>query len=164
MKKFGITNKLEKAHFLSQCAHESGNFKWKTEFASGAAYEGRSDLGNNRAGDGKRYKGRGYIQITGRSNYTTINTWMKQNGYNDDVVANPELLATKYPALSAVWFWTQQQGVKQFPEKAKEGATSAVVEKITRWINGGTNGLDDRKKKFSFYWDKLKDNNPDPYV
>lgn len=164
MKKFGITNKLEKAHFLSQCAHESGNFKWKTEFASGAAYEGRSDLGNNRAGDGKRYKGRGYIQITGRSNYTTINTWMKQNGYNDDVVANPELLATKYPALSAVWFWTQQQGVKQFPSKAKEGATSAVVEKITRWINGGTNGLDDRKKKFSFYWDKLKDNNPDPYV
>lgn len=164
MKRFGITDKLEKAHFLAQCAHESGNFKWKTEFASGAAYEGRSDLGNTQKGDGVRFKGRGYIQITGRANYTAINKWMKDNGYTDDVVAKPELLATKYPALSAVWFWTQQKGVKQFPTKAKEGATSAVVEKISRWVNGGDNGLEDRKKKFSFYWGKLKGTNPDPYV
>ena len=158
MKDYGINDPLEQAHFLAQCAHESGQFQWKREFASGKAYEGRSDLGNTQPGDGVRYKGRGYIQITGRANYTAYNKYLKSKGKNDDVVANPELLEGKYAADCSVWFWSilGPQGVKNFPKKAKEGATDAVVTKISRWVNGGDNGLADRKEKFKYYWGILE--------
>ena len=71
MRKYGVgRSPLERAHFLAQCAHESGGFIYREELASGAAYEGRRDLGNTQSGDGVRFKGRGYIQLTGRANYT----------------------------------------------------------------------------------------------
>jgi putative chitinase len=158
MKDYGITSPLEQAHFLAQCAHESGNFQWKREFASGKAYEGRDDLGNTQPGDGVRYKGRGYIQITGRANYTAYNKYLKSKGINDDVVANPTLLEGKFAADCSVWFWkiAGPKGVKNFPRKSNEGATEAIVTKISAWVNGGTNGLKDRLEKFGYYWSILK--------
>ena len=158
MKDYGITSALERAHFLAQCAHESGQFAWKREFASGKAYEGRESLGNTQKGDGVRYKGRGYIQITGRANYTEYNKYLKSKGINDDVVANPELLEGKFAADCSVWFWkiAGPKGVKNFPKKANEGAGMDIVTKISIWINGGENGLADRKEKFTYYWSVLE--------
>ena len=77
-----------------------------------------------------------------------------------DVVANPELLEGKFAADCSVWFWKilGPQGVKNFPKKANEGATEAVVTKISRWVNGGDNGLADRKEKFAYYWSVLEKN------
>ena len=77
--KFNITTPLRLAHFLAQCAHESGNFKFITEFASGSAYEGRKDLGNTQPGDGVRFKGRGFIQLTGRANYSKFSTFCNED-------------------------------------------------------------------------------------
>lgn len=161
MKDYGITTALEKAHFLAQCAHESGQFAWKREFASGEAYENRcKGLGNCSPGDGKRYKGRGYIQITGKANYTSYNDYLKVRGINDDVVANPELLEGKFAADCSVWFWcvAGPKGVKNFPKKANEGASLEIVTKISRWVNGGDNGLQDRIDKFGYYWSVLEKN------
>jgi putative chitinase len=165
MKDYGIKSALERAHFLAQCAHESGQFAWKREFASGKAYEGRKDLGNTQTGDGVRYKGRGYIQITGRANYTSYNTYLKSKGIKDDVVANPELLEGKFAADCSVWFWSVAgpKGVKNFPKKANEGAGMDIVTKISRWVNGGDNGLADRKEKFTYYWSVLE-KNPSSYT
>lgn len=164
MKDYGIKTALEKAHFLAQCAHESGEFAWKREFASGKAYEGRKDLGNTQTGDGVKYKGRGYIQITGRANYTAYNKYLKEKGINDDVVTNPTLLEGKFAADCSVWYWVVlgPPNNKNFTKKANEGATEAIVTKISRWVNGGDNGLADRKTKFNFYWSIL-DKNPNSY-
>jgi predicted chitinase len=84
--KEGVTNKAQLAYILATTVHESGAGKYMEELASGSAYEGRSDLGNTHSGDGVRYKGRGYVQITGRNNYTN---WSKKLGI--DLVGNPEL-------------------------------------------------------------------------
>jgi putative chitinase len=160
MKDYGITNALEQAHFLAQCAHESGQFAWKREFASGKAYEGRKDLGNTQTGDGVRYKGRGYIQITGRANYTSYNSYLKSKSINDDVVAHPELLEGKFAADCSVWFWSVAgpKGVKNFPKRSKQGSSVADVTQISKWVNGGTNGLQDRIDKFGYYWSVLEKN------
>jgi putative chitinase len=165
MKDYGIVSALERAHFLAQCAHESGQFAWKREFASGKAYEGRKDLGNTQTGDGVRYKGRGYIQITGRANYTAYNNYLKSKGINDDVVANPELLEGKFAADCSVWFWSiaGPKNSKNFPKKANEGSGMDIVTKISRWVNGGDNGLEDRKEKFTYYWSELE-KNPSSYT
>lgn len=160
MKDYGITDPLEKAHFLAQCAHESGGFAWKTEFASGKAYEGRKTLGNTQKGDGVKFKGRGYIQITGRANYTEYNKYIKSKGYTDDVVANPELLAGKFAADCSVWFWSilGPQGVKNFPVRSRKGSSESDINKIGSWINGANppNGADDRISKFKYYWSVLQ--------
>jgi putative chitinase len=160
MKDYGITNALEQAHFLAQCAHESGQFAWKREFASGKAYEGRKDLGNTQTGDGVRYKGRGYIQITGRANYTSYNNYLKSKSINDDVVAHPELLEGKFAADCSVWFWSVAgpKGNKNFPKRSKQGSSTADVTQISKWVNGGTNGLQDRIDKFGYYWSVLEKN------
>ena len=81
-----VTNKAQIAYILATTVHESGAGKYMEEIASGSAYEGRRDLGNTQSGDGVRYKGRGYVQITGRNNYTN---WGKKLGI--DLVGNPEL-------------------------------------------------------------------------
>lgn len=145
--KFNITTPLRLAHFLAQCAHESGNFKFITEFASGSAYEGRKDLGNTQPGDGVRFKGRGFIQLTGRANYSKFSTFC-----NEDCVANPELVATKYPMMSAAYFFNNN-GLWAVCDKGDDDAT---VTAVTKRVNGGTNGLADRLKHFKHFWPLLK--------
>lgn len=161
MKAYGITAPLERAHFLSQCAHESLSFKVTTEYASGANYEGRTGLGNTQTGDGKKYKGRGYIQITGRGNYTSYNKYLLSKGIKDDIVSNPNLVATKFAADSACWWWKFVN--PGLPRMALGGATPAVVRSVTKVINGGTTGLADRQGRFNGYWVELQ-KNPQAYT
>lgn len=133
MKKYDITSNLRMAHFISQIAHETASFLYAEEIASGAAYEGRSDLGNTQPGDGKRYKGRGLIQLTGRANYAA---YSKDSGV--DYVAKPELVATD-PFVGvdvACWYWNKR-GISKFADQDD-------VKAVTKAINGGYNGLDDR--------------------
>jgi predicted chitinase len=124
----------ELAAFMGQCAHESAKFTTTKEFSSGTQYEGRADLGNTQPGDGARYKGRGFIQITGRANYTAAG-----KALGIDLVNHPELaerpdIATKV----SIWYWNTR--VK--PRVANFGNTKAVTKKV----NGGVNGLQDRTK------------------
>lgn len=135
-----INTPLRQAHFLAQLGHESGSLIYSEEIASGQAYEGRADLGNTQPGDGPRFKGRGLIQITGRTNYTAYG-----NARNHDFVTgdNPRLLATD-PNLAADcsgWFWATRN--------LNALADKDDVLTITRRINGGTNGLADRESRLS---------------
>ncbi len=133
MQRYGITTPLRKAHFLAQTAHESDGFNTNEEYASGADYEGRSDLGNTTAGDGVRFKGRGLIQVTGRSNYAACG-----QALGVDLINNPQRLADfDLACLSAGWFWNTNQ--------LNDYADNDDVIQITRIINGGLNGLDDRQ-------------------
>ena len=124
----------ELAAFLGQCAHESAKFTTTKEFADGSQYEGRKDLGNVKPGDGVRYKGRGFIQITGRANYTAA---AKDLGI--DLVNHPEL--AEKPDVAAkvsLWYWkTRVQ-----PKISNFANTKAVTKKV----NGGVNGLQQRTK------------------
>ena len=130
-----LENSLRLIHFLAQLAHESGNFKYMEEIASGAAYEGRKDLGNTQAGDGKRFKGRGPIQLTGRANYRRYG---QQLGI--DFENNPEIVALpSVGLLVACKFWSDND--------LNVVADRDDVTTITRRINGGLNGLQDRKDK-----------------
>ena len=132
-----------KAAFLAQLAHESGQLVYMEEIASGAAYEGRLDLGNTQPGDGKRFKGRGPIQLTGRANYRAAG---KALGL--DLEAKPELVKTPEVGFrTSVWFWT----VHQLNALADVGTLDSF-RKITKKINGGTNGQADREN----YWAKAK--------
>lgn len=139
--RYGVTSPLEKAHFLAQVAHESGSGKWLRELASGRAYEGRKDLGNTHVGDGILYKGRGLIQCTGRANYAAYTGWK----YGDDrALRAPEMLEELPDAVDAAfWYWTVRR------PKLKHLALADDVVGVTRAINGGTNGLDDRKAKLA---------------
>lgn len=131
--KFEINTALRQAHFLSQFIHESGGFRYVKEIASGEAYEGRVDLGNTSPGDGVKYKGRGYPQITGKNNYAQIS---KDLGI--DFVSNPELLEqSPYNMLSAGWYWNSRN-LNKWADK-DDGKT------ITLKINGGLNGFIDRQ-------------------
>jgi len=166
MKDYGITTPLQRAHFLAQISHESGQFKYREELASGAKYEGRvKGLGNTQPGDGKRYKGRGYIQLTGRANYKAYNDYLKSRGIKDDVLLNPTLVATKYAADVSAWYWAilGPKGVKKFNKKADQGSSTTIVTQISIWVNGGTNGLQDRIQKFNYYWSVIQ-NNPNAYT
>ena len=130
-----LENTLRLIHFLAQLAHESGNFHYMEEIASGAAYEGRKDLGNVMTGDGKRFKGRGPIQLTGRANYRRYG---QQLGI--DFENNPEIVAIpSVGLLVACKFWSDN-GLNALADQDD-------VLTITRRINGGTNGLADRKAK-----------------
>ena len=130
-----LENSLRFIHFLAQLAHESGNFRYMEEIASGAAYEGRKDLGNVNKGDGVRYKGRGPIQLTGRANYRRYG---QQLGI--DFENNPEIVALpSVGLLVACKFWSDN-GLNELADKDD-------VLSITKRINGGTNGLQDRKDK-----------------
>ena len=130
--KYNIDDYLRVCHFLAQAAHESASFKTLEEYASGSAYEGRKDLGNAQLGDGRRYKGRGIFQLTGRANYRTYG---QKLGY--DLEGNPEL--AKEPLISiktACEYWNSR--------KLSELADKDDVRGITKKINGGFNGLADR--------------------
>ena len=141
----GINTPLRLAHFFAQIDHESGGFKYTTELGSKAyfnKYEGRKDLGNTQAGDGYKFRGRGYIQVTGRANYTEIS-----KDLNIDFVNNPDLLSQEANAmLSAIWFWNKR--------KLNAIADRNDIVTLTKRINGGTNGLADRKAKFE-KWSKV---------
>ena len=152
MRKYGITSKLERAHFLAQCAHESGNYVYKSELASGKAYEGRRDLGNTNPGDGPKYKGRGFIQVTGRANYEAYSKYLVSKGL-DNVLNNPDLVATKYSADAACYWWKFLS--RNITNLALKGSSSSVVELVTRRVNGGTNGLNDRQQKFDKLWGEI---------
>jgi putative chitinase len=133
-----INTPLRQAHFLAQLGHESGSLHYTAELASGAAYEGRIDLGNTQPGDGPRFKGRGLIQITGRTNYTNYG---KDRGQDYITGLNPTLLATD-PNIAADcsgWFWATRH--------LNELADQDDLLTITKRINGGTNGIDDRARR-----------------
>ena len=170
--KFEINTPLRLAHFLAQCGHESGGFKavsenlnygaaglqsiFKKYFTAESAkeyerkpekianivYANRMGNGNQASGEGYKFRGRGFIQLTGKDNYTSFDKVVE-----DDIIANPELVATKYPLLSAAWFF-HKNGLHKI---ADEGATDVVVTKVTKRVNGGTIGLPDRIKHFNEY-------------
>lgn len=130
---YAINTRLRIAHFLGQTCQESAGFRTTEEFASGEAYEGRADLGNNRPGDGVRYKGRGLLQLTGRANYKTVGALI-----GVDLESHPELAAEPVLSLKiACEFWKTN--------KINPHADADDVVAVTRIINGGTNGLDDRR-------------------
>lgn len=132
MAEFGIDTPRRQAAFLAQVCHESGSLRYTKELADGAVYNGRSDLGNTQPGDGPRFKGRGLIQITGRANYRECGAAL-----NFDLLAKPETLELPEAACrSAAWFW-KAHGLNQF-------ADSDAFGSLTRRINGGYNGIDDR--------------------
>lgn len=139
--RFGIVTPLEKAHFLAQVAHESDGFHTATEYASGKAYEGRKDLGNTQKGDGVKFKGRGLIQVTGRGNYRTYSLWK----YGDErAVLKPEMLAQLPDAVDAAgWYWTVAR------PKIPALARADDFRGVTKAINGGYNGLEDREEKLA---------------
>ena len=135
---FEITTPLRWAAYLAQILHESGGLRYSEEIASGKAYEGRKDLGNTSPGDGVKYKGRGLIQLTGKYNYLKYKVYC---GY--DVVAKPELIAKPVGAVrSSMWFW-QTNSLNYYADRKE-------FIKITKRINGGTNGLQQRQR----YYDK----------
>lgn len=136
--RYQINTPLRLAHWLAQLLFESGSLKYTEELASGSAYENRRSLGNTQRGDGQRYKGRGLFQITGKFNY---NRYGKFAGF--DAVAHPERLATlPYAADSAGWFWAHGAAVN-----LNKPADKDDVRTVTRLINGGFNGYEDRKRR-----------------
>ena len=168
MDKFGINSPVRMSHFLGQCAHESGNFKFKSENLnystkgllatfpkyfkqSGLAeaysrnperiasrvYADRIGNGAEGTGDGWKFRGRGYIQLTGKSNYSAFDGFV-----NEDIISNPDLVAKKYPLLSAAWFFHKNK-LNTISDK---GLSETVILELTKKINGGTNGLQDRIK------------------
>jgi putative chitinase len=133
--KYGMGTSLRIAHFLAQIGEESMSLRYTEELADGSAYEGRKDLGNIVTGDGKRFKGRGVIQITGRTNYQLYGKFAEM-----DFTQQPELLATTpYCIDSAGWFW-QIHGLNTL-------ADIDNILAITKRINGGVAGLPDRKAR-----------------
>ena len=136
--KYQINTPLRLSHWLAQLLHESGSLKYTEELASGAAYEGRKSLGNTQPGDGRRYKGRALPQITGRYNYTRYGKFI-----GEDFLNHPERLATlPYACDSAGWFW-----VHGTPQDLNKLADKDNVVLVTKLINGGQNGLTDRRRK-----------------
>jgi putative chitinase len=175
--KFQINTPLRLAHFLAQCGHESGGFKatqenlnysakglmgiFKKYFPTQAlaeqyqrnpqkiaskVYGGRMGNGPESSGEGFKFRGRGYIQLTGKENYTAFG-----KAINEDILSNPDKVATHYALLSAAWFFSKN-GLHKM---ADEGASDLVVTKITKRVNGGTIGLPDRIKHFKEYYHLL---------
>lgn len=165
---FHINTSLRLSHFLGQCAHESGNFKFTTENLNysvkgllstfpkyfkqpglaeayarnperiaSRVYAGRMGNGVEGTADGWKFRGRGYIQLTGKNNYSAFDKFV-----NEDIISNPDLVAKKYSLLSAAWFFHKNK-LNSISDK---GLTENVITELTKRINGGTNGLDDRIK------------------
>jgi putative chitinase len=156
LEKYNINTPIRQLCFLAQVGHESGGLYYREEMASGASYEGRADLGNTIKGDGKRFKGRGLMQITGRLNYTKL-----QDAFGVDFINSPTFLGglnlnecsdiqLKYAALSAGWFWNSKNlnalaDAIDIQKKLSAGSSNRTnFIKITKMINGGENSLEDR--------------------
>jgi putative chitinase len=176
-KKFNITNNLRLAHFLSQCGHESGGFKAVSENLNYSAdglkkifgkyfpgnlnesyarqpekiaarvYASRMGNGDETSKEGFKFRGRGYIQLTGKANYTNFTKFI-----GEDCIANPDLVATKYPLASAAFFFDSNK----LWSICDKGADDATVTAVTKRVNGGTIGLPDRIKHFKEYYNLLK--------
>ena len=175
MTKFGIDTPVEVAHFLAQCGHESGGFRVvnenlnysakgllgifkkyfptqalaeqyqrKPEKIANRVYASRMGNGDETSGEGFKFRGRGYIQLTGKQNYTAFG-----KAIGVDIAANPDLVATKYPLLSAAWFFS-----KNCLAKCKDASDASVLA-VTKCVNGGTIGLADRQKHFKEYYHLL---------
>lgn len=153
---YEIDTPQEYCHFLAQACHETDHFKTLREYASGRAYEGRADLGNTQAGDGVRFKGRGIFQTTGRANYLQLGI---KKGRRDLFINNPELLEQpEYAVWSACEFW-QTRGLNDVANHADSDVLKkkyrrqiidvSPVEYIGITINGGYNGMDERKKFYA---------------
>lgn len=177
MEKFAINTPSRLSHFLAQTGHESGGFKitkenlnysaerlqviFKKYFTTESAkeyarkpekianivYANRMGNGNQASGDGFKFCGRGYIQLTGKDNYTAFD-----KSVEDDILSMPNLVATKYPLLSAAWFWNKN-GLNTI---ADTGLGEDVITKITKKVNGGIIGLADRVAHFNEYYNLLK--------
>ena len=175
--KFNITNNLRLAHFLAQCGHESGNFKAvsenlnysadglkkifgkyfpgnlnesyarKPEKIAARVYASRMGNGDEASGEGFKFRGRGYIQLTGKNNYTNFTKFI-----GEDCVSNPDLVATKYPLASAGFFFDSNK----LWAICDRGADDATVTAVTKRVNGGTIGLADRIKHFKEYYNLIK--------
>lgn len=174
--KFEINTPLRLAHFLAQCSHESGNFKAVSENLNYSAdglkkifgkyfpgnlnesyarqpekiasrvYASRMGNGDETSKEGYKFRGRGFIQLTGKSNYAAFG-----KSINEDLTATPDDVATKYPLLSAAWFF-HKNGLHKL---ADGGSSDSVVTTITKRVNGGTNGLADRIKHFKEFYSLL---------
>lgn len=141
LEKFEINTPARVAAFIAQIAHESGSFRYTEEIATGDQYEGRLDLGNIQHGDGIRFKGRGLIQITGRANYKALS-----DALDYDFISKPQDLEKPGAAtMSAGWYW-KNHGLNEL-------ADGGQFTLITRRINGGLNGFEDRAK----HWMRCKD-------
>lgn len=141
-----ITTPNRAAMWCAQLGHESAGLRYMEELADGSAYEGRRDLGNVVQGDGRRFKGRGPIQVTGRNNYTQLSAWAHSVGLVPTptfFVDNPTALAEpRYGFLGAVWYW------KIARPQLNALSDKGDLEQVTRVINGGTNGLKDRRERW----------------
>lgn len=139
---FGINTPLRAVHYLAQVFHESTALRYTEEIASGKAYEGREDLGNTQKGDGVKFKGRGFIQITGRANYQA---YANSEYCVGDLMKHPEWLS-KSPGnqKASMWFW-KTKGLNELADKDD-------IRAITKKVNGGYNGLADRM----FYYRRFK--------
>lgn len=176
--KFKIDNPIRLAHFLGQCAHESGNFKIVNENLNYGAkglqvtfgkyfptlelanqyarqpekiankvYAKRMGNGDEASGMGWKYKGRGYIQLTGFNNYSLFDGIVEE-----DIKANPDLVATKYPLLSASWFWN----TNSINSIASKGVDHETIKQVSKKINGGTIGLAERIELTEYFYNILK--------
>jgi putative chitinase len=175
--KFNITTPLRLAHFLAQCGHESGGFRavqenlnysadglvkifgkyFNATTAAGYArnpekiaskvYASRMGNGDEASKEGWKFRGRGYIQLTGKSNYTNFTKFI-----GEDCIANPDLVATKYPLASAAFFFNSNN----LWALCDKGADDQAVTGVTKRVNGGTIGLADRIKHFKEYYALLK--------
>lgn len=136
MTEFEINTPVREAAFLAQIAHESGQFRYVRELwgptPAQNRYEGRADLGNTEPGDGKRFMGRGLIQVTGRANYAACG-----EGLGLDLLTHPELLEVPANAVSSAAWWWKEHGCNEI-------ADAGDFVRLTKKINGGTNGLSDR--------------------
>jgi putative chitinase len=175
--RFGITTPLRLAHFLAQCGHESGGFKAvqenlnygakgllgifskyfktiekakayerKPEKIANLVYANRMGNGNETSGEGWKYRGRGYIQLTGKENYKAFDVTVPE-----DIIATPDLVATKYALASAAFFF-KKNNLWSICDK---GSSPEVVTLVTKRVNGGTIGLLDRQKHFKEYYNLL---------
>jgi putative chitinase len=132
MAEHGIVSPKRQAAFVAQIAHESEELRFTRELASGEEYEERADLGNTKPGDGPLFKGRGLLQITGRANYAACGAALGLN-----LIETPALLEAPAGACrSAAWFWVKH-GLSELADEDKFG-------EITKKINGGFNGIDQR--------------------
>ena len=132
MHEYRICGKLRESAFIATIIWESGSFKYTREIASGSAYEGRKDLGNIYPGDGVRFRGRGLIQLTGRSNYERAS-----KALGVDFVSNPQLLEQPEWAVKSACWWWQSNGLNEI-------ADTGDFRRITRIVNGGYNGWNSR--------------------